>query len=339
MSAARSSRQLAQAKLRLFLIALILAVLFVALTATGAKRSFLVEVQSAGAQITFHGAANAWHFPNAVICSPRPIPNPRRASEPGAYCSAGIYEVSNTQEFNAVWSANSTVDLRIDNDGALVMEILTGTPHHPAGTLIVIPANSWLRHGAFAFQGAVVIGEDMASGARHYLTEGRWEARETGLAISLFRDITEVVKHGEFARGAQATVYKGNKPAVMSGHVTPSVDKPVFHLAMISEPGSTELHLSHFGFKQPSVIKPDWIDSTLSSPLMLAAILILTLLASLTQVLSDLTRNNSKQPARRPRRQPSQPPFRAGRKLSQRSKSPRPLPRKPPPPSKSPRPA
>jgi len=287
-SAARSSLILPQVKLRLFLMALILAVLFVALTTIGVSRSFLLEVQSAGAQITFHGTANAWHFPHAVICEPKPVPDLRQSSEPGAYCSSGLYVATGPQDFSTIWPANAVIDLRIDGDGALVAEVVSGASQYPAGTLIVIPEGSWLRHGALAFQGAVVVGEDMASGARHYLTEGRWEARETGLAISLFRDITEMVKDGKFARGAQAAVYKGKKAAVMFGHITPSEDKPVFHVTMISEPGSTELHLSHYGFNQPSVIRPDWIDSTLSSPLMLATILILTFFASLTQVVSDL---------------------------------------------------
>ncbi|MEO0567087.1 MAG: hypothetical protein AAF066_05105 [Pseudomonadota bacterium] len=293
----RKSNLLPRLKLRLFLMAVLFAVLFVALSAIGVSRSFLVEAQTSGAEIKFKDSGTAWYFPQATLCTLRDNPNPRTTSKPDALCAAGWYTETPPQELRLTWPENTRIDLRIDDDRAFVIEILTDAGLHSKGSLIIIRPEDWQGHAALAFRGAVVIGESMSSGARHYMTTGRWEARETGLAISLLRDSMETVKQGTFARGAQATVYVNDAPALMFGHITPNLTSSpwspnaddAFYITMISESGKTELRLFHFGFAEPSVIRPDWIDSTLSSPLLLAAIVILTFLASLTQFLGDVS--------------------------------------------------
>lgn len=291
-------------KLQLFLMSVLFAVLFVALSAIGVLRSFLVEAQTSGAEITFKDSGTSWYFAQATLCTPRDTPNPRAKSKPDALCAAGLYTETPPQELSLTWPENSRIDLRIDDDKAFVIEILTDVGPHSKGSLIIIGPEEWKGHAALAFRGAVVIGESMSSGARHYMTTGRWEARETGLAISLLRDSMETVKEGTFARGAQATVFVNDAPALMFGHITPGlVSSPqsssaddAFYVTMISEPGKTELRLFHFGFAEASVIRPDWIDSTLSSPLLMAAIVVLTFLASLTQFLGDVSAQRRNRP-------------------------------------------
>ena len=62
------------------------------------------------------------------------------------------------------------------------------------------------------------IGGDIGTGAQDYLIGGHWEARQMGLATSLFREITKVVQRGDLSRDASAEVVGDAWPAVSYGH-------------------------------------------------------------------------------------------------------------------------
>lgn len=54
---------------------------------------------------------------------------------------------------------------------------------------------------------------------------------------------------------------------------------------MISLLGDTALSVRHFGLRDPVIIRPDWIDVAISSPLLLAMAALFSVLASVGQVL------------------------------------------------------
>lgn len=267
---------------------LVLIVLFLFGITYRVERSFLIEARTTGTSIVFAGIGNAWNFPAATLCAPRAVPDLRRAEAGEGPCGADLYVITALSDETLDWPDGASVDVHLDSDGAFVIELLHPIGERPAGTLIVVAPEAWAIQGALTFRGTLSVGEVMASGARHFLLDGRWEARESGWAISLFRGVTEVVKQGALSLGAEASIIAGDGPAIMYGHLTPSGAGAAMTVTAISQPGDTALRLVHFGFEKPSVIRPDWIDTALASPFLLALVALLGLLTSVTQVLRDL---------------------------------------------------
>lgn len=255
------------------------------------QRSFLLQGVTSSLTIRFAGLETGWLFPEAIVCRPLEQPNPRGEDLPDQVCPSTIYSEEAVSDLEFGWRQDEEVLITTDTDGTLRIERIAGSdPDYPAGTIVVLDQQQWRRNGALAFEGVIELGEDIASGARHYLMSGRWEARQTSFATGLLRSITDVVKVGELARGTQAGVFIGGSPANMTGHITPSFDLPEgFDFVLISEPGRTELRLELYGFDEPLVLRPDWIDTAVTSPLFLAAIVLLTLLALMTQIYGDLS--------------------------------------------------
>ncbi|MBI6630808.1 hypothetical protein [Pontibaca salina] len=307
--------------LRLTLVLAILAVTLslIAAQLIGLKRSFVIEARSSLLDLVFTGNFNNWQFDQVIICRPADSPDPREAANPDAPCPDNIYEISKQTDYTIEWPDHSGVRLTLDPDGTLVVETgrdfpflkasgKAGNPDRegeqvtppglPAGTLILVPAKAWFRNAALTFEGAATIGQDIRSGVRHYLHEGRWEARQTALFTWWLRQFTEVIKDGHLHHGVEVTVVDDKKiPVKVFGHVAPFLggDLPaVFTVVALSEPGRTELRLGQFGLRDPAIVRPDLLDLASSSAIFVAAFAVLTILAALTQILSDLFARHGK---------------------------------------------
>lgn len=279
------------------LLAVLLAV-FAAMTLGSNKRTLLIQARTGGATLTFVGNSNSWLVPEAVICTPREAPDWGQQGG-GEICDAALFEIQTLQDHTIQWREGDTVELTQSPDGQLAILLRAGTSA-PKGTLVFLPAEHWRHTGALTFTAVATVGRRMASGVTGYLVEGHWEAREGGFWTSLLRsNDTEIVKSGELSRYTSASVWTNDAPSPMFGFVMPSDDKDTessFHIAVLSHPADVELHVEHFGTINPSVIKPDLIDLALSSPLLLALAILLSLLASLSQIVWDLADRISRRP-------------------------------------------
>ena len=277
------------------ILAILLFLAFIFSATLGVQRSFLLQGESSSIRISFSGGDSGWLFHEATICSPLDRPNPRGENLSGRLCPSTIFdeEIALARDFR--WQQGEVVRVTVGVDGFVQVEVIeSSNPVHPIGTLIVLSSEQWRSNGALAFEGFVEIGEDIAAGSTHYLLSGRWEARQTSFATSLLRSITDVVKTGELARGTQAAVYLNGNPASTAGHLTPSFRfVEAFEFVLISEPGRTELHLEHYGLEQAVVVRPDWIDTAITSPLFLAAMILFTLLAPLMHFIGELMKQRA----------------------------------------------
>jgi hypothetical protein len=279
-------------------------------------RVFLVEAETSYLDLTFGGEANVWNFDRVTLCAPRETPDlDQIGSGREAVCAPALYEPPAVKEdLTLRWSCGVRVSVRAEGEGEIVVEVLgleeieaqdspcrggdtraiaTGEEYE-TGTLFIVGGDDWRTNGALPFQGEATVGEDLGPGATHFLQSGRWEARQTSPVFEALRlhSVTEVVKSGDLSVGAEATIYERGHPALMWGQITPtSVDfersLPGFDVVMLSAPGKTELRLVHFGFAAPTTIRPDWVDTAITSPLFLAIFAILNLLAVLCQIIVD----------------------------------------------------
>lgn len=136
-------------------------------------------------------------------------------------------------------------------------------------------------------QGTIVLGGDMGPGADSYLVGGGWEARQRTFVPALGSTSLAAVKTGTFARGSTVEVFAGRSPAVVFGHVTPSLtaDPPGFVTTLVSEAGRVDLRLRYYGRPGYPTLRPSLIDTVLASPMLLAASIVVTLLASAKDLL------------------------------------------------------
>lgn len=272
----------------------VMTVIFTAMVVFGSSRSFLIEARTDSVTVGFVGTGavesqmagpTQWRLPQTTVCRPAAAPRPGATD----LCGADFEPQGPVGEQRIQWPGGSTVRLR-RADG-LIIDVLdapnvTGADDIAAGSRLIVPAGVLRDMGALTFHGTVTLGEDMASGARYSLHDGRWEAREAGWLISVLRSATEVVKAGTFAAGAKATIIKDDRPAMAFGHLRIAPGQAMA-VTLLSEPGDTILSERHFGVAGPVLIKPDWVDVAVSSPLLLAIAAIISALISMAKVMAD----------------------------------------------------
>jgi hypothetical protein len=263
------------------LAALLLLVLFFFLFLSR-ERTVTIEARTLGGEITFSANTNHWLLSSSVLCRPLETPDFRAEAPPDAsqdVCSPILYQIDPAEQRVIDWQSGMSVRFRIDSGDNLVLEVTqSNVPQLPSGSVMFIAAEDWARHGALAFIGQMSVGEPLATGARNYMLDGRWEMRQSGRAVSLFRDITDVVKSGDLARGASVRVVGiDGEPTTVYGALTPIAgdDKGGLSVTALSQKGDVALELSYFGLEAPSLLKPDWIDTLLSSPVILALVTVL----------------------------------------------------------------
>jgi hypothetical protein len=296
----------------LIIVVLLGGALFIVLS--DRERTFLVEASSSSVDLRFVGPRNIWYFPEVLVCTPTPpaeVPTEAPAApddaEPLAVpCDAMVFEADQRTEVSLAWPAGAGARITMDSDGTVVIDpglqglggrdIGTGPgvilpAGVPEGAILVLPAETWRAQPALTFEAYAAIGREISAGARHYLHQGRWEARQNTSSLARFR-ASEVVKEGDLSSGAEVSIqYADGRPVVMFGHLTPDRDPEVtrgFDVTAISALGATELRLVHFGFSEAAIMRPDAIDTLASSSVLVAAVVIVTLLAALTQAGSDL---------------------------------------------------
>lgn len=278
------------AGLFLSLTLIILLLGFLLLLLFGSSRSFLVEAETGGVRLVFAGDSNQWRLPNATLCLPVEIP----LAPPDDECGSAARSDGIARERLVDWPAGATVDISRTANGSLSIEVVSASGLDvPANAEFKIDAEAWKGAGALTFRAAATVGQDMRTGARHYLHSGRWEAREAGPVTSLLRSVTEVVKEGTFSSGATVTVMIDGNPALVYGHLIPGETETIA-LTMVSELGRPVLFERHFGVAEAVRIEPDWIDIAISSPILLAAAAIFSIIASGGQVLIVWLRQSGK---------------------------------------------
>lgn len=286
----RQLRGLVAVRFLLLMSVGVLLLLFVWSSVIGVTRIFILDLRTTALTLAFETGTTSWSFPQATVC--RRIEEPDfTAPEREGPCGAQIYAVETAAPFEIAWPEGAELELTLSELGELSIEVRGGAvPDLPVGSRIEVDPGSWTAAGAITFAAELTVGAPVSSGQRHYLLDGRWEARQRALFLAGTRDVSEIVKAGEAIRGSTLEVRVADGRALMLGHVTKGTGDavPVLEVVAVSEAADTELWLGLFGTEKPSVIRPDWIDTAISSPILLALAAVLSVLASMTQVISDL---------------------------------------------------
>lgn len=262
------------------------------------KRTFSIVARSLGGEITFKGELNDWLIEQGSICKLRDLPDLRMPpAESASPCDPKVYTTTVVTDYALQWGDGSVVTWKRHASGALQFSLLAGTTDGmEPGSLLVISDIDWRNHGALAFQGVVRIGSTIATGSDDYLLEGSWQALQSGLAASLFRDVTDVVQSGSLSRGLAVDFHRlgspkdGDEETVISyGHLTPAEgDERGAIIALLTEHAPVSLRINYFGLREPALFRPDWIDTVSSSTMLVAFAVIFSLLIGILEIVNAI---------------------------------------------------
>lgn len=109
-------------------------------------------------------------------------------------------------------------------------------------------------------------------------------------------NVTEVIKSGGLVKGTVVSLWSDQAPVETYGHITSSasVDGNYIDIVAISRPGDVEMHLGYFGTNTPMIMRPDFIDTAISSPFLLAMAIIFSIFASTSQFYGDVRKNTKR---------------------------------------------
>lgn len=273
---------------------LLISVLFVLLQAPlgFVKRSFVVDAVVTEAAIEFVGDRNAWRLEQAILCTPKSGAALRRLVADAASRCGVAFDDAGVAPGIINWPAGSKAKLRMIPGGPLEIEA-TAMPGRGAGAfaegaVLLLDADSWRATGALTFTGKATFGGAMGANQKGYLVAGRYEIREKGGLTRLVSDLSRPVKSGTLTKGDQVTIVSAddaNDIAVSYGHVTLVHDpKPGFHMVAISAPRKDVMHINTYASSQAIRVRPNWIDSLGSDPLVLALVVLAAVVANLIQL-------------------------------------------------------
>lgn len=301
----RNLRRLIRGRSVFLICALVVPVVVLSLILFGLQRSYLIEAETSLLRLQFQGA-NAWRFREATICTPRESPDRSAVPTPGEACSAFDQDTQTVPSLTLAWMDGTAAILRAETGEAgprLRITLPAGlVDTHAPGTEIVVTYDPAFRMGALLFSGEAVLGTVLGSGERYFLHSATWEARQTSWATRWRRSSTEKVMTGEALRGAELSVveryrdgwrvWREHRPSTVFGHLTLSPEvlagAASLSVTLVSAPGSTELQVDHYGLADAVRIRPDLIDTTASSVLLIAAVAFLSLASAATQLVGDL---------------------------------------------------
>jgi hypothetical protein len=254
----------------------------------GSTRTFVLEAQATGLNITFSGQFNDWALGPTVVCTPR-AKIIRTLPRGSGKCDSRRYLEEAVESFRINWSNGASVEVTSPTPGVISLEIFEQLEIADR-TRLIVERDGWMTTGALTFNGTARIGDQLASGETKMVLSGSYEAREK----PLWSEKTEVLKSGLIRRGESAAVLAetatGATMAEVYGHITPADgDQPGFIVGAVSAPGLVFLQLGFFGATTPTQIAPNWIDRALTSPLILALAALLSVVLSAGQIVGNAT--------------------------------------------------
>jgi len=272
-----------------FAAILALGVAFFGNSLWGSEKTFIVDAVVSGATITFNGNHNSWYLGEAVICTPtRRRQRSVSVTSDNEVCDQRAYKVRIDSEKIIQWPDGASVRMRFGETGRLEFFVLDEVSGHAEKTLIVLPHDFFSKNGALSFSGSVIFGRTIKTGAKDILLDGSYKVRESHVVSAMLGKQTYEVASSELTRGDQVRVVDGVSFKTSSlgyGHLSRSLDvEGATRLVFQSSPGDHALEISSFGMKQPAVMKPDWIDSTLASPYVLIVGLFISLVISVLEL-------------------------------------------------------
>ena len=260
---------------------------------TARKRTLSVVATTLGGEITFDGQLNDWRFSDVFICRLRDDPDFRVIDTlQTSPCDSAMFSVQHLKDIVVRWNNHDQIQFSTYGPEGLKIRIVSDkVAGMPPGSLFLIPSTGWAEDGAFTFQGTVRLGGEMATGSTDYLLSGHWEALQTGIATSLIRDVTDVVKSGTLVRGSTVDFIKLDSKTNMEhdvisyGSLTPPGNSAAgIMVAVLTEKAPVALRINYYGLDKPAIFKPDWIDTITSNTMLVALVFLLSLIVGILEL-------------------------------------------------------
>lgn len=254
-------------------------VIFIAIVALGlglgAVRTFVVDASVSGLDVQFRGQTNYWDLGVVTVCVPLNKPDIRGERGDGA-CDLRRYSETHG-EMAIEWQDGAKAQIEVEGNNNLVLTV-SGPLGLRDGTRIIIPRQNWAGIGVLSFVGETTLGQPAGSGETKLVLSGSYQVREK----PVWSTRTETIKSGDLRKGESiALVQRRNGELNMApvyGYITPALTHVgMLDVGIVSQSGQVVMQIRYFGGQTAAEISPNWIDRTLSSPLVLALAFILSM--------------------------------------------------------------
>lgn len=284
--------------------ALLLLAFLVPLWFATPTRIVTISAETQKMKIVFLGTGQSWTMDGARLC------------EPGQVCAAA--EVFSYGRID--WRPCDSVEIeRSDAIGGVLVSPSFPVDGGETVTPLFLDDAQFRINGVQAFKGHVQVGEDVQSGRSSQLLWGdytfyerdalswilrRWNPDDVqsgtlrhGDQLSVIRRPGPLASLNPFdyseaqAVGADCPLDEGRLPSPWNrqevfGHVALPLspeENPGLLATLTSASGNVAVQVLRRGFREPLILRPDWIDVVIASPAFLAVTAILTYLASILQ--------------------------------------------------------
>lgn len=263
------------------ILAVLLIALIVLAAGVGAVRTVVISAETSSLEVQFSGEADYWDLGLATICTPLEKLN-RSAKRGASICDPRRYEQSKEQ-VSLIWKDGNKAVLSMANDD-LEIQIIDASSHK-SGTKIHLAPKALSKLGALSFSGFVSLGQVAASGETRLMRSGIYDIREK----PFLANATETIKSGEFRPGEKVGVYQNSDGAPKQVRVYGYIlqqngDARSFRVSLISESGPSNIRVNYFGGQVPIEIAPNWIDRSITSPLILALSILVPIILTIAQL-------------------------------------------------------
>lgn len=344
----------------LIVILMLLGISFLLAYSYRNNQSILVDARTLGARIDFEGGAK-WRLQGVTHChalTPKPsvqaleaFAGAQAAAEDAGddtkrpVCEPLLFAQAMHSVLELEIPGGTTLSIRATPEGGALL-LKPGVPREAqagdqvaadariglgartwqAGDLLVVSHEGWRQTGALAFNGNIVIGEEVTPGSSAYLLEGSYEVRESFLRDRIWHELLESsllssdpgptpvpIKSGTLLRGDSLTFVRTGWPAASGGcrasapegetgaslpvlargFVAPIRDSGVsgFAVRATSDASAScaDLSLLSHGARQ-RLVQPVWTDRALRDPFLLALVAIGGFLVAVVTLLVETAR-------------------------------------------------
>lgn len=288
--------------------ALLLAILaFAILFFLPRHRSFVVEAETFGVEITFaQSAQNAWRLVNPIVCARL---EKRRPPAPGGgfddVCDSRLYDAGRLEFAEMNWPAGTTISVSRDgSEGRLELLVLPQDDRKPnedqvtpmiegkalpIGSRIVLDSADWARTGMLVFSGTAVVGSVPGPGVRDYMVNGRYEVWET---LPL-RPGTARIASGTLFTGDRTSVTdaNGKTGVAVSGFLSPHEKNAIgegFQVLVYSPLEDTRLRIDRLNTEM-ALVAGSWYQRVGADPWIIGVSAIIGFVAALLEFFRKLT--------------------------------------------------
>lgn len=286
------------------LLLIVMASLFFYSSIFFSKRSYYIDAEVLHAEFAFAGD-RVWEIFDTVLCKEIDISRNTFGHRGGnkfpsdkIACNSSAYTEEKFDIIRLLWKSGSRAEISRDSvSKRMSLRLLTNIADDrgnelPKGAIIKFKYDDTSKYDALAFAGNIVLGSSRIARGDNILLSGTYQAREMDYFGRIaMRERSTVVQEGKIYLGGFVQVVNLDQEEGKSsdinlyGYFAPAVEvNGALRVVVISEASNSAIEIGYPGLSAPVLVRPDWVERAIASPLLLVSTLLISLFANTVAV-------------------------------------------------------